>query len=134
MYGTSRGGCIVAGQTRLKRTRGIKPLYSVLDLQDTTCHGYNRKRETMDKHETLEPLIALFEEDGFKADDEGRTERRVWMSHRMGRGFWVDLDNYGVTVVMGHGYWGRGADLDEAKREYRRVGGRLTGGYTVLTF
>ena len=86
------------------------------------------------KHETLEPLIELFEEDGFKADDEGRTERRVWMSHRMGRGFWVDLDNYGVTVVMGGGHWGRGADLDEAKREFRRAGGRLSGGYAVLVF
>lgn len=88
----------------------------------------------MEKHETLEPLVELFEQDGFKPDPEGRTERRVWMSHRMGRGFWVDLDNYGVTVVMGGGHWGRGADLAEAKREYRRAGGRLSGGYAVLVF
>lgn len=86
------------------------------------------------KHETLEPLVELFEGDGFKADPEGRTKRRVWMSNRTGRGFWVDLENYGVTVVIGGGYWGKGATTDAAKREYRRVGGRLGDGYTVLRF
>ena len=88
----------------------------------------------MDKHETLEPLIELFEQDGFKVDPEDRTDRRVWMTHRMGRGFWVDLDNYGVTVVMGAGHWGKGADLEEAKRNFRAAGGHLTGGYSILRF
>lgn len=88
----------------------------------------------MDKYETLEPLIELFEQDGFKVDPEDRTDRRVWMTHRMGRGMWIDLDNYGVTVVIGGGSWGRGADLDEAKRNFRGAGGRLSDGYSIVRF
>lgn len=37
-------------------------------------------------------------------------------------------------IVAGGGRWGRGNDLAEAKRNFTRFGGRLTGGYEVIEF
>ena len=91
------------------------------------------------KHDTVEPLIALFEEDGFKADEHEPTDRVVTMRSRRGEEIEIDLDNYGVTVVIGasHSYggsWGSGADLDAAKRSFRSNGGALSKGYAVVEF
>lgn len=43
-------------------------------------------------------------------------------------------DDVGVTVVYGGHYWGKGKTLEEAKRNFRRFGGRLGYGYAILTF
>lgn len=54
-------------------------------------------------------------------------------------GEWVDASGT-EYVVNGSGrstfagYYGRGATLAEAKANFRKQGGRLTYGYTVLTF
>lgn len=37
-------------------------------------------------------------------------------------------------VVIGQQYWGKGATVPEAKKNFREQGGRLTGGYVLLTF
>lgn len=39
-----------------------------------------------------------------------------------------------TVVVGGGGYWGSGPDLAAAKARFRREGGRLSSGYTVLKF
>lgn len=39
-----------------------------------------------------------------------------------------------TTVLIGQMRWGSGVDLDAAKRRFKREGGQLTRGYTVLTF
>lgn len=90
------------------------------------------------RHESLEPLIELFAEDGYRVDPEGRTDRRAWMIHRLGDGFWLDLDRYGVTVIIGAnrsgfgGVWAHGKHLPDAKIKFRRQGGLLNRGYTVV--
>jgi len=48
-------------------------------------------------------------------------------------GEWLDAKGT-EYVVAGHGRYGRGADLDTAKRNFRKYGGRLMDGYVVLTF
>ena len=94
----------------------------------------------MQKHTTLAPLIALFAEDGYKAAIHEPTDRRVQMRHRMGRSFTLDLDLYGVTLIMGGarnghgGIYGYGVDLDAAKRAFRANGGSLSRGYSVIEF
>lgn len=97
---------------------------------------------TPTRYDSLEPLIALFQEDGYKVDEKDtseHTDRRVYMV-TWSDGFWLDLDNYGVTVVIGAsksgygGAWGKGATLDDAKREFRKQGGGLARGYTVVHF
>jgi hypothetical protein len=40
----------------------------------------------------------------------------------------------GLTVVMGQYYWGSGATLDEAKKRFRSMGGRLSQGYGIYVF
>jgi hypothetical protein len=48
--------------------------------------------------------------------------------------------DYGVTLLMGTntggygGVWGFGADLDAAKKAFRRNGGALGKGYSVIVF
>jgi hypothetical protein len=37
-------------------------------------------------------------------------------------------------VVIGPNYWGKGPDLKTAKDNFTRHGGRLSGGYRILTF
>lgn len=37
-------------------------------------------------------------------------------------------------VVYGQFYWGKGTTLPEAKKNFTAEGGRLSAGYTVLTF
>lgn len=39
-----------------------------------------------------------------------------------------------TLVVIGGGRWGKGTTLAEAKRNFTRYGGALSGGYAVLTF
>lgn len=53
-------------------------------------------------------------------------------------GEWLDANGTEV-VVLGSGggfggHWGKGPDLAEAKRNFRRYGGVLSHGYAVLTF
>lgn len=39
-----------------------------------------------------------------------------------------------MIVVIGNHYWGKGETLAEAKKQFRREGGRLSLGYTILDF
>lgn len=39
-----------------------------------------------------------------------------------------------TTVIIGVNYWGKGDDLAEAKKNFRRAGGTLSKGYMILTF
>lgn len=39
-----------------------------------------------------------------------------------------------TIVVIGQHYWGKGQDVDEAKRNFKREGGSLVNGYTILEF
>lgn len=50
-----------------------------------------------------------------------------------GPGEWVDASST-EFVAIGMGYWGKGADLAEAKANFRKFGGRLSDGYMVLEF
>jgi hypothetical protein len=40
----------------------------------------------------------------------------------------------GQTLIMGGFRWGVGDDLATAKKNFRRFGGRLSGGYAVIVF
>jgi len=39
-----------------------------------------------------------------------------------------------AVIVAGGGRWGRGVDLAQAKRNFTRFGGRLSGGYEIIEF
>jgi hypothetical protein len=40
-----------------------------------------------------------------------------------------------TVLVIGRNYWGRGKDLAEAKRQYRKAGGGpLSNGYAIVEF
>ena len=39
-----------------------------------------------------------------------------------------------VFLVIGMNYWGTGHDLAEAKREYKKAGGKLSNGYAIVEF
>lgn len=39
-----------------------------------------------------------------------------------------------AVIVAGGGRWGRGADLAQAKKNFTRFGGRLSGGYEIIEF
>lgn len=39
-----------------------------------------------------------------------------------------------TIVVIGPNYWGKGATLAEAKRNFTKFGGCLSDGYLILTF
>lgn len=94
---------------------------------------------TFTRHDTIEPLIALFEEDGFKSDEHSPEDRVVTMRHR-GQVITLDLDNYGITLVLGAsksgfgGSWGTGPDLDAAKRSFTAAGGALAKPYSIVEF
>jgi hypothetical protein len=88
---------------------------------------------TIHRDMTLDELIALFEGDGLTVSERNE-DGSVYMSSQWGRGYIVATRNFGVTLIIGAGYWGKGGDVDEAKREFRRAGGRLSDGYSVVTF
>jgi hypothetical protein len=67
--------------------------------------------------ETPEAAKAQVEEGGYTASEVTERDRAL-----------------GYTVVAGDFIYGAGPDLATAKREFRNRGGRLSDGYTVLTF
>jgi len=45
-----------------------------------------------------------------------------------------DLEAARTFVIVGQNRWGQGTSLGEAKKEFRRQGATLSGGYTIFTF
>lgn len=84
--------------------------------------------------QTLDDLIAKYTDDHFQAEEHEPDARGVLVSSYLGTSYYISLDHYGVTVVMGQFYWGRGDTLDEAKRNFKAEGGSLMRGYEIFEF
>jgi hypothetical protein len=39
-----------------------------------------------------------------------------------------------TVVIIGGGYWAKGTDLPDAKKNFRKYGGSLSRGYGIVTF
>lgn len=84
--------------------------------------------------QTLADLIEKYSDDYFTPEEHKPDDRGVLISSPMGTSYYVHLDHYGVIVVMGQFYWGRGDTLDEAKKNFKSQGGSLIRGYTIYEF
>lgn len=84
--------------------------------------------------QTLDDLIAKYTDEYYTAEEHDADARGVLISSPLGTSYYVHLDHYGDTVVMGQYYWGRGDDLAEAKANFKSQGGSLIRGYTIYEF
>lgn len=85
--------------------------------------------------QTLDEMIEKYSDDHYTVNsDRAPEDRGVVISSPLGTSYCIAPDNYGVIVVMGQFYWGKGDDLAEAKRQFKSQGGTLTRGYEIFEF